>query len=173
MSFITLQEANTNNAEDQLFLYEVLKFRWGNANTINIKYKHIQTELPTFEQHILHINSNKYKKIYIITIEDVRIGMVYIDKDNINGTFIVPKFLKQAIKLHSIDKSEENKSLSAMIHIELFKKHPEVTLHYATVNPNNKHSLNSLLDNGYEITEIILAIQTKDGKVAQGKWKEI
>lgn len=173
MSFVTLQEADTKQIEDQLFLYEVLKFRWANADTINIKYKHAQTELPTFEQHVQHINSDKYKKIYIVIIGNVRIGMVYIDKQDINGTFVVPKFLKQALKVCKKVERINEKPLSAMIHTELFRKHPEITLHYATVNPNNKHSLNSLLENGYEIVEIVLAMKTKGGEGAQGKWKVV
>lgn len=173
MSFVTLQEADTKQIEDQLFLYEVLKFRWANADTINIKYKHAQTELPTFEQHVRHINSDKYKKIYMVVIGDIRIGMVYIDKHDVNGTFVVPKFLKQALKVYKKIERVDEKPISAMIHIELFKRHPEITLHYATVNPNNKQSLSSLLENGYEIVELVLAIKTKEGEVTQGKWKVV
>jgi hypothetical protein len=167
MNDITLTEVNTLDVNDQTFLYDVLKFRWSKADIINIKYKH-SPSLPSFEEHVEYLNSGKYKQIYKVLYKNIPIGMVYIDNSNVNGTFIVPALLKAALKKAG---PLENKKvgLSAAIHMELYKKHPDIELHYATVNPKNVLSLSNLIEYGYEEIEIILAIKTKNGKIVQGK----
>jgi hypothetical protein len=166
---VTLLKLNTFKTEDQEFLYEVLKFRWSKAN-INIKYKHSE-QLPSFEEHVKYINSGKFKKFYKIHLHEFPIGMIYIDVNNINGTFLLPDLLKKAIK--NVDMSDIKDTLTAKIHSALFKDNPEVELHYATVNPNNTLSLKALLENGYEIVEHTLVFKTKNGLGQQGKWKGV
>jgi hypothetical protein len=158
--------------KDQLFLYEILKFRWKNYKKINIKYK-CSEKFPTFDEHCSHITSGKYKVFYKILLGDFEIGTIYIDKNDVNGTFILPNLLKKALVKYKTQKLNiGDKPLSAHIHIKLFELHPEIKTHYASVNPENKASLNSLIDNGYEFIECILAIKTENGKVLSGKWSE-
>ena len=170
---VSLKEINLADIEQQLFLYDILKFRWKSKDTINIKHK-CQEKLPSFQEHQHLILSGKYKVFYKIMANDLPIGTVFIDKNDINGTFIVPELLKNAFKKYKGQKLNiQDKPLSAYVHIALFKLHPEIKIHYASVNPKNKLSIKSLTDNGYELIECILAIKTVDGKVSMGKWKEI
>jgi hypothetical protein len=92
--------------------------------------------------------------------------MVYLDKHNVNGTFIIPSLLKTALKINKQNNIIDSNPLplSHRIHDELYAKHPEISLHYATVNPLNELSLRNLKEGGYEEVEIILAIKTKNGK---------
>jgi len=165
-SNINLVEIDTTDLKDQLFLYEIVKFRFSKSDIINIKYKN-STSLPTFEQHVAYINSGKYKKIYRINFKDVTIGSIYIDKYNVNGTFLLPNLLKEAIKTYREDfrKERDQSDLSITAHIKLFELHPEVEYHYATANPKNIISLTAMQKAGYEITEIVLVRRTKDGKM--------
>lgn len=172
MVSISLVPINLQNIEDQTFLYEVLKFRWSKSHIINVKYK-CSDEFPSFEDHINYIKSGKYKVFYRVNFGDITIGTVYIDKQDINGTFILPSELKKALKTYNGQELEiQHTPISALIHIKLFALHPEIEIHYASVNPINTLSMNALLDNGYEHIESILAIKTKNGKVIQGKWKQ-
>lgn len=164
---VTLSRLDTLKKEDQEFLYEVLKFRFSNP-IVNIKYKHSE-ELPSFEEHVKYINSGKIKKFYKIILQDYLIGMIYIDINNVSGTFILPDLLKKAVR--NVKTSEIKKTLSAKIHIALFKDNPEVEFHYANVNPDNKLSMNALLENGYEIVEHVLVFRLKNGIAQHGKWK--
>lgn len=168
---ITLKQVDLENANDQIFLYDIIKFRWRHKDVVNIKYK-TSNIIPSFEDHIKNLKSGKYKGIYKIYLYENLIGMIYIDVNNFNGTFLLPDLIKKAIKdlkqkNIKIDKDE----ITPQIHIELFKKHKDVEIHYASINPENKLSFQSLLKNGYEPIELILSITTKDGKVTQGKWK--
>jgi hypothetical protein len=165
-SNINLVKIDTNNIEDQLFLYEIVKFRFLKPDIVNIKYKHSAC-LPSFEEHVAYINSGKYKKIYRINFKDLTIGSIYIDKDNINGTFLLPSLLKKAVKTYKDDfkKEREQSAFTKTAHIKLFELHPDVEYHYATANPKNTLSLDGMQNLGYEIIEIVLVRRTKDGKM--------
>jgi hypothetical protein len=168
---VNLIKINTKNTEDQLFLYEILKFRWSKKETINIKHK-CSDHFPSLEDHIKHINSGKYKVFYKILFGEIVIGTIYIDKQDVNGTILLSNKIKIAFKKYKGEDLEVNyKPISAIIHIKLFELHPEIEVHYASVNPNNFLSIKALLENGYEHIESILSITTKNGKVQQGKWK--
>lgn len=169
---ISLKLLDVNNYDDQVFLYDVLKFRWDKSEIINVKYR-CSDVFPTFEQHVSYITSGKYKVFYKVYFGDVTIGSVYIDKQDINGTIIIPSELKKALKRYKGEELEiHHTQISALIHIRLYELHPEIEIHYASVNPNNTLSMNALLENGYEHIESILAIKTKDGKIIQGKLKD-
>jgi uncharacterized protein YneF (UPF0154 family) len=160
-NLISLHELNTLDLNDQIYLYDILKYRWSKSNLINIKFKH-SDKVPTFEDHVKHINSGKYKKIYKILLRNKAIGMIYIDIFNVNGTFIIPTLLKKVLKENG-PINNKKMSLSQATHTELFKKHPEVEVHFATVNPKNLLSISNLLEFGYENIEMVLAIKTKNG----------
>lgn len=169
---INLEKIDVLKKDDQEFLYEVLKFRWGKADMINTKYK-VSPELPTFEEHLNFIKSNKFKAFYKTKLGDLTIGMISIDNDNVNSTFVMPNLLKNALKHYKNEDLEiRHKPIALLMHTRLYEKHPEVTIHFARVNPKNEHSLKSLIRHGYEEIEIILALKTKNGKIAQGPWAE-
>jgi hypothetical protein len=171
MANVSLKKLDINDSADQLFTYDVIKYRWENASLINIKHK-TQKQVPTFDEHLKVLLSDRYKQIYKIFLAEFLIGMIYIDKNNVNGTFLLPPLLKKAFK--ELKKRNENfdiKSITPQTHIQLFKNHPDVTVHFATVNPNNILSLRALIENGYEHIETVLAIKTENGEVKQGPWK--
>jgi hypothetical protein len=167
---ITLKEINLKDIEDQKFLYDIIKFRWKHRDFINIKYK-TPDNMPTFEDHVKYLNSGKYKGIYRIHLYEHSIGMIYIDINNFNGTFLLPNLLKKALKDLKQKNIKINKDeIASKSHIELFKRHKDVEIHYASINPKNKLSYESLLRNGYESVELIMTITTKNGITSQGKW---
>jgi hypothetical protein len=168
---ISLQKICPLIKENQLFLYDVLKYRWSIYDTVHIKGK-CRSDLPTFDEHLKNINSDEYKVFFKIIFGDIDIGLIYLNKNNENSTFILPNLLKIALKKYKNQKKEtDNVPLSTLVHKIFFEKLPDIETHYARVNPENKLSLTGLIDNGYEIVELILAIKTKNGKVTQGKWK--
>ncbi len=170
---VFLNKINIYNEEDQKFLYDILLFRWKNKDIINIKYK-VSEKLPTFQEHVDLLKSGKYKVFYKIIANDIPIGTVFIDKNDVNGTFIIPSLLRKVFKKYKgCTMNIEGMPLSSYIHKQLFALHPEIEIHYASVNPKNKLSLNNLIDNGYEFIECILAMKTINGKATTGKWSEI
>jgi hypothetical protein len=168
---INLQKINSSKKEDQQFLYEMLEYRWSKHDIINIKHK-TNNKLSSFEDHVKHITSGKYKVFYRVNFGEISVGVIYIDQNNVNGTVIIPSKLKKALKKYNNQDLEINYTpISALIHIKLFSLHPEIKVHYASVNPMNTLSVRALLENGYEHIESIFAIQTQNGKVIQGKWQ--
>lgn len=171
MAQISLHELNVNDPLDQQFTYDIIKYRWSNADIINIKYK-TKEDVPTFEEHVSVLRSAKYKKLYKIFLGEFPLGMIYIDANNVNGTFLLPWLVKQAFKeLRKRNETFDIRTITPQTHIQLFRKHPDVKIHYATVNPKNTLSLRAMIDNGYEHIESVLAIKTEDGEVIQGPWK--
>jgi len=171
MAKISLKKLKINDPADQKFTYDIIRYRWDNASIINIKYK-TQERIPTFEEHIKILLSDRYKQLYKIFLGEFLIGMIYIDKNDVNGTFLLPPLLKTAFKELKKRKDDfDIRTITPQIHIQLFKNHPDVSVHFATVNPNNILSLRALLDNGYEHIETVLAIKTENGEVKQGPWK--
>jgi len=171
MAQVSLKKLDVNNIDDQQFTYDIIKYRWSNASIINIKHK-TQEIMPTFNEHIGVLLSGKYKQLYKIFLGEFLIGMIFIDKNNVNGTFLLPPLLKKAFKeLKKRNEPFDIKTITPQIHIQLFKNHPDVKVHFATVNPNNTLSMRALLDNGYEHIETVLAIKTENGEVKQGPWK--
>jgi hypothetical protein len=171
MANVSLKKLDTSDSADQLFTYEVIKYRWENASTVNIKYK-TQEHIPSYDEHLKVLLSDRYKQIYKIFLAEFPIGMIYIDKNNVNGTFMLPSLLKKAFKeLRKRNESFDIRSITPQTHIQLFKNHPDVTVHFATVNPTNVLSLRALTENGYEHIETVLAIKTESGEVKQGPWK--
>lgn len=171
MADVSLKKIDISDSADQLFTYEVIKYRWENAHTVNIKYK-TQEHIPSFDDHLKVLFSERYKQIYKIFLAEFLIGMIYIDKNDVNGTFLLPYLLKKAFReLKKRNEPFDIRSITPQTHIQLFKNHPDVTVHFATVNPNNVLSLRALIENGYEHIETVLAMKTEDGEIKQGPWK--
>ena len=113
-----------------------------------------------------YITSGKFKKIYKINFKDITIGSIYIDINNFNGTFILPKlFLKAVRKYREHFSKMEKCQVSNDVHKQLYALHPDVEHHYAAVNPNNKLSRNALEMIPYELVEVIYVAKTKNGRL--------
>ena len=157
--------------KDQVFSYEVLQYRWQNIDTQQIAYK-TRTTIPTFDEHIKNIQSDNYKQLYKLTIGELTVGTMHIDKKDMVGIFFIPSLLKKAIRFYrnkNIPVDIDYISLQAFI--ALYKLHPEITLYYASVSPKNTLSINALIRHGFELNELIFAMKTKNGKIDQGPWK--
>lgn len=172
MNTIKLVSVDVNNIEDQSFLYDIIKFRWKHHDVINVPNR-TSDKMPTFEEHLNFLKSNRYKYLYKIYLLDNLIGMFYLDQDNITGLFILPSLLKQAIKKIGSKNVIKYTSLAAMVYLEAARMHPEVEVCYAKINPKNKLSLNGLLEVGLEPIEMTFCLKTKNGKPIVGQWNHL
>jgi hypothetical protein len=158
---INLKQIDPTDIKDQTLLYDILKYRWRHKDIVNIKNK-TPEELPTFEQHVKHINSNNYKKIYRINFNELTIGSIYTDKNNYTGTFLMPSLIKIAMKKYGRKNFTYN-NVSYEAHILMYKDLSQETVFYHSINPKNILSLKSAFKTGWPLTEMIFSIKTKNG----------
>lgn len=90
---------NTNDEQDFLFSYEILKKRYsGNASLIEgITPKC----LPSYEEHKVNI-LKKFKILRVGFVHEYKIGLGYIDNKNFVGFFYNLQNLKKAIRTYKI-----------------------------------------------------------------------
>lgn len=171
---INLKEVELYNHDDLFFLYEVIKYRWKHHDIINITYR-TDNKMPSYDDHVRFLNNNYYLKNYIIKLGDIYIGSCYIDNNHVYGLFILPTYLKKALKLYGKDNTEL-KTRPEPISVIAFKKmielNPHITTFYAKVNPKNTLSRRVMIDGGHEELEIILKQKTKNGKALGGLWPD-
>lgn len=168
---ITLLPFDSYNESDLDFANELMVYRWSKKESINIKYK-TASELPSRLEMECVFRSEKIKHIYSIFLGYTKIGIIFIDIDDNISEFLLPKLIKKAIIRYRKDNpGHKIKSLSALIHMTFFKRHPEITRFYASANPFNSLSVNALVKNGYEPIEFIYSISTENGRPSQGPWK--
>jgi hypothetical protein len=96
---IYIKAFNTNNEEDFLFSYEILKKRYSN-NTSLIEGITPQS-IPSYEEHKVNI-LKKFKILRVGFIYEYKIGLGYIDNKNFVGFFYDLQNLKKAIKTYRI-----------------------------------------------------------------------
>jgi len=170
MKTINLEEINVLNLNDQVFLYDILKYRWSNQ-FINL----YDEKIPSFEEHVNYLCSGKYKKHYKVKLGDIIIGSVYIDCNNTWGIFILPSLLKIALKKYKKENTElyNNKQhLSYLVLKNLVKLNPNITSFYAKVNSKNTLSLNALLNAGFTPKTIIFETKSLNGRITNSNWPE-
>lgn len=109
------------------FLYRMLAQR---DETINISHK----RMPLFKNHCKFIKTRPYKYWYLIIVDDVMAGSIYISKQNEIGLFI-----HAALKGQGIGKTALQKLLSVHIERPL----------YANINPANTNSINFFTRYGF------------------------
>ncbi|NDA62318.1 MAG: hypothetical protein EBX50_09765 [Chitinophagia bacterium] len=147
---LSLQSVDATNTNDQLFCYEVLKYRWQNIEWQQIKYR-TKLGLPTMEEHINNMQTN-YLCMYKIMIGDSAVGTIHVSKKKEGGLFVLPSQLRKALYKYRIENIELN-DISQQAFNELFDKHPEIDIIYASANPKNKLSQNALVRAGFKINE--------------------
>ncbi len=125
--------------EDQAFLYDVILYRWKHHDIVNITHK-TPHEPPTYEQHVKYLKNNVYKGIYRICLEDLTVGTVYIDNNNVFSIFILPHLLKNALKKKTFKRNDKKKITTMIVH-QLMKLNSDVKTFYVGINPKNSASL--------------------------------
>lgn len=125
---INLQLVTKNDFE---FLYELLKER---NSSINISHQ----KMPTYNKHINFVLSKPYSKWYIIYFERIKVGSIYLSKQNEIGVFIMKKFLKKGIGSEALEM--------------IMKLNPRKQF-LANINPKNKKSVMFFKKNGFNILQ--------------------
>jgi hypothetical protein len=96
---IYIKAFNTNNEEDFLFSYEILKNRYSKGFSL---IEGITPKcLPSYEEHKENI-LKKFKILRILFINEYKVGLGYIDNKNFVGFFYYLQNLKKAIKAYKI-----------------------------------------------------------------------
>jgi hypothetical protein len=113
--------------KDYKFLYDLLKNR-------NPKENISHRDMPTYREHLRFIKNHTYSKYYIIYIEDIRIGRVYITEKGEIGISLLKKYnrLKKIL-------------------FKNFSFHPLVK--FVNVSPKNKLDQKILKSLGYKIIQ--------------------
>ena len=136
---MTQIELATVRKSDIQFLYDLLLNRDSKAN---ISHK----KMPTFEQHVKFVSSKPYQKWYIITNNKIRMGSIYLSKQDEIGIFIEKKY--------------QNKGIGKRAIIELMKKNPKKRF-LANVSPKNKKSIEFFKKNGFNLIQHTYELEIK------------
>jgi len=125
------------NSTDFRFLYNLLKERNPNAN---ISHK----KMPTFTDHVKFVNSKPYSKWCIIKLGNVKVGSIYLSKNNEIGIFLKTEFHGKEIS---------NISLQKFMDMNPRKRY------LANVNPKNKTSQKFFKKNGFKLIQYTLELE--------------
>jgi len=138
---INLQEVDVSVKSDQQFLYDIVLFRWRHKDIINMPHRS-PTAPPTFTEHVVYLQKNIYKKIYRINLHKDTIGTIYLDNNSVFSVFILPQWLKAALKKHK-QVNRDSKRISVIIFELLMKLHKDIKTFYFGVNAKNSACLNA------------------------------
>ena len=125
---ITLQEVTST---DYKFLFSLLKER---DPKINISHK----KIPTYQQHKKFVSSKPYKKWYIIKFNKIKIGSIYLSKNNEIGIFIKNDF-------------QNHKFGNDVLRIFMLQ-YPQ-DRYLANISPKNKKSIKFFTNNGFKLIQ--------------------
>ena len=133
---ISLRPVNTT---DFRFLFNLLKERDPRAN---ISHK----KVPIYSEHVKFVKSRPYSKWYIIEKSKIKIGSIYLSKNDEIGIFLK--------KIHN-GKSFGNEVLRL-----LMQKNPR-TRYLANVSPKNFHSMKFFKNNGFKLIQYTFELENK------------
>jgi len=133
---ITLQAVTST---DYKFLFSLLKER---DPKINISHK----KIPTYKQHKKFVSSKPYKKWHIIKFNKIKIGLIYLSKNNEIGIFIKKDF-------------QNHKFGDDVLRIFMLR-HPQ-DRYLANISPKNKKSIKFFTNNGFKLIQYTYEL-TKD-----------
>ena len=138
MKNIFFKELNKNIIEDDIkFLYELLKSR---------KFSISHEEMPSYEEHREFVINNPYFKWYIIKLEKVSIGSLYINFDNSVSIKILDKFINYLDEIVS------------EFHLNFKPQDPIKSIRYKdfffNLNPKDEYMINTLKKHGYILSQL-------------------
>lgn len=156
---LTLQKIDILSEEDITLTYEVLKYRFANVNKQQIMHKS-RVNVPTVEEHKLHLNTNKYKAIYKITLNSYPLGTIHLSQHNEIGMFFLPSLIKYALRrCKEKNINIEIDKLAIETFTEFCKIHNDVELYFCSVNPNNHLSIKAIEQAGGTINELVYIVK--------------
>ena len=127
-SDITIRAVNTS---DFRFLFNLLEQR---DNRSNISHK----KMPTYSEHIKFVKSKPYSKWYIIQKSKIKIGSIYLSKNNEIGIFINENFHGKGFATYALEL--------------LINKNPR-SRYLANVNPKNLRSTKFFKKNNFKLIQ--------------------
>lgn len=136
MGSISLRSVNST---DFRFLFNLLKEREPKAN---ISHK----KMPTYSEHVKFVKSRPYSKWYVIVKSKIRIGSIYLSKNNEIGIFL--------------KKSHHGKGFGNDALGLLMEKNPR-TRYLANVNPKNLASIKFFKNNGFKLIQYTFELEQK------------
>ena len=116
---------------DFRFLFNLLKQR---DRRSNISHK----KMPTYYEHVKFVKSKPYSKWYIIQKSKIKIGSIYLSKNNEIGIFMNERFQREGIA---------TKALELIIN-----KNPR-SKYLANVNPKNLRSAKFFKKNNFKLIQ--------------------
>lgn len=125
---ITLKEIDVT---DFRFLFNLLKQRDDRAN---ISHK----KMPTYSEHVKFIKLKPYSKWYIIQKSKIKIGSIYLSKNDEIGIFINKKFHGENFATYALEL--------------LINKNPR-TRYLANINPENISSMKFFKKNNFKLIQ--------------------
>lgn len=82
---------------DDRFLYRLLVERYGTP-TANITGMAL-AELPSFEQHVAHLDRRPYRRLEIIEVDGGAAGLMYLSHADVLGCFILQGYVARGLGL--------------------------------------------------------------------------
>ena len=119
------------NTSDFRFLFNLLEQR---DNRSNISHK----KMPTYSEHIKFVKSKPYSKWYIIQKSKIKIGSIYLSKNNEIGIFINENFHGKGFATYALEL--------------LINKNPR-SRYLANVNPKNLRSTKFFKKNNFKLIQ--------------------
>lgn len=131
---ITLRLVSTH---DFRFLFNLLKERDSKAN---ISHK----KMPNYLEHVKFVKSKPYSKWYVIENSKIKIGSIYLSKNNEIGIFLKKAYQRSGFA---------DKALQI-----LMKKNPR-DRYLANVNPKNLRSINFFKKNNFKLIQYTFELE--------------
>jgi RimJ/RimL family protein N-acetyltransferase len=125
---IKLKNVTKNDYE---FLFIMLKER---DSKVNISHK----KIPTFQEHTKFVKSKPYSHWYVIIMDGLMVGSIYLSKQNEIGIFIKKDFQRYSIGKNALQ--------------ILMKKHPRKRF-LANTSPKNIKSIDFFKKNGFSLIQ--------------------
>ena len=119
------------NDSDFRFLFNLLKQRDSKSN---ISHK----KMPTYSEHVKFVKSKPYSKWYIIQKSKIKIGSIYLSKNDEIGIFINKKFHREGLATKALEL--------------LMNKNPR-SRYLANVNPKNLRSSKFFKKNNFKLIQ--------------------
>lgn len=138
MSNIFFKQINKKVTEEDIrFLYHLLESR---------KFSISHECMPTYEDHRYFVLNNPYFKWYIVSLNKISIGSIYINSDNSVSINILDRFIKYTEEVLS----EFHNKFKPQDPIKSFR----YKSFFFNLNPNDKFMINILEKNGYTLSQL-------------------